>query len=81
MGVKYLWGIIDPICREKPVSELFGKRLAIDTSCWVVSDHQILPSHIAKPHLRYLNIDKFSNQQPDINHFSIKGISFSELLL
>ena len=52
MGVKYLWGIIDPICVEKSCSELFGKRVAIDLACWVVSDNQILPAHIAKPHLR-----------------------------
>lgn len=52
MGVKYLWSIIEPICKEKPVNELFGKRLAIDTSCWVVSDNQQLPGHIVKPHLR-----------------------------
>lgn len=32
MGVKYLWSVIEPSCKEKPVGELFGKRLAIDTS-------------------------------------------------
>lgn len=79
MGVKHLWGIIEPICREKPVSELFGKRLAIDTSCWVVSDHQILPSHIAKPHLRYFTFVKFITQLQNSKLHSILGISSSEL--
>ncbi|KAK4021153.1 flap endonuclease GEN homolog 1 [Daphnia magna] len=54
MGVKYLWSIVEPVCKEKPVAELFGKRLAIDTACWVVRDNQVLPSHIPKPHLRNL---------------------------
>jgi hypothetical protein len=35
----------------------FGKKVAIDLACWVVTDNQMLPGHIPKPHLRYfLNI-------------------------
>ena len=51
MGVKYLWGVVEPTCNEKSVAELYGKKLAIDMSCWVC-DSQGLPGHIAKPHLR-----------------------------
>ncbi len=52
MGVKYLWGVIEPTCQEKSVAELYSKKVAIDLACWVVTDNQVLPAHIAKPHLR-----------------------------
>ncbi len=35
MGVKELWALLSPIKQELPLSELRGKTVAVDLSCWI----------------------------------------------
>ncbi|KAH8320218.1 hypothetical protein KR067_003589 [Drosophila pandora] len=53
MGVKELWTVLTPHCERKPISELRGKKVAIDLAGWVceslnVVDYFVHPRHHLK---------------------------------
>ncbi|KAH8270024.1 hypothetical protein KR018_002595 [Drosophila ironensis] len=53
MGVKELWSVLTPHCERKPISELRGKKVAIDLAGWVceslnVVDYFVHPRHHLK---------------------------------
>lgn len=54
MGVKHLWGIIQPAGKKEALESLRGKTLCVDLSTWICQAEETLPlKHaIAKPYLR-----------------------------
>ena len=53
MGVKDLWPILSSVQCHKPLTELRGKRIAIDLAIWVCEVQAVRMAGVHKPHLRY----------------------------
>ena len=56
MGVNRLWNILEPVRKEKKLSELRNKTLCVDLSCWICEAQCAngLKQNVSKPHLRNL---------------------------
>ena len=74
MGVKDLWAIIQPTGVVEPVTNLSGKVVAIDLSCWICDSQQAkMGGSVVRPHLRCVSLI-FVN-------FVTLGLAFVSILL
>lgn len=58
MGVTGLWNIVTPLSKVLTLSELQGKTIAVDLSCWIVDSQNVAPTDgCPKRYLRYQRIN------------------------
>lgn len=55
MGVKDLWGILNPTCERKPIWELQGKTIAVDLSAWIC-DSSTVAEHSSQRNMYLRNL-------------------------
>lgn len=53
MGIRHLWGVLEPYADRKPLSDLNGKVVCVDLAGWVcesmnITDYQIQPKMYLK---------------------------------
>jgi hypothetical protein len=54
MGVKYLWSILEPACKQGSYDDLAGKTAAVDLSIWIIECRSVPTTiHRNSLHLRY----------------------------
>ena len=54
MGVKHLWSILEPACKQGSYDDLAGKTAAVDLSIWIIECRSIsTTNHRNSLHLRY----------------------------
>ena len=54
MGVKHLWSILEPACKQGSYDNLAGKTAAIDLSIWIIECRSVsTTTHRNSFHLRY----------------------------
>lgn len=65
MGVKHLWSILEPACKQGSYDDLAGKTAAVDLSIWIIESRSVsTTNHRNSLHLRYTNsfiCSEFSN--------------------
>ncbi|CAF1008199.1 unnamed protein product [Rotaria sordida] len=54
MGVKYLWSILEPACKQGSYDDLAGKTAAVDLSIWIIECRSVSTNHRNSLHLRTL---------------------------
>lgn len=55
MGVKHLWSILEPACKQGSFENLAGKTAAVDLSIWIIECRSVsTTNHRNSLHLRYL---------------------------
>ncbi len=55
MGVKHLWSILEPACKQGSYDDLAGKTAAVDLSIWIIECRSVsTTNHRNSLHLRYL---------------------------
>ena len=55
MGVKHLWSILEPACKQGSYDNLAGKTAAVDLSIWIIECRSVSnPNHRNSLHLRTL---------------------------
>ncbi|CAF4027992.1 unnamed protein product [Rotaria magnacalcarata] len=55
MGVKHLWSILEPACKQGSYEDLSGKTAAVDLSIWIIESRSVSTSnHRNSLHLRTL---------------------------
>jgi hypothetical protein len=54
MGVKHLWSILEPACKQGSYDDLAGKTAAVDLSIWIIECRSVpTTNHRNSLHLRY----------------------------
>jgi len=54
MGVKHLWSILEPACKQGSYENLAGKTAAVDLSIWIIECRSVPTTiHRNSLHLRY----------------------------
>ncbi len=54
MGVKHLWSILEPACKQGSYEDLAGKTAAVDLSIWIIECRSVpTTNHRNSLHLRY----------------------------
>ncbi|CAF4465129.1 unnamed protein product [Rotaria sp. Silwood2] len=54
MGVKYLWSILEPACKQGSYDDLAGKTAAVDLSIWIIECRSVSTNHRNSLHLSIL---------------------------
>jgi hypothetical protein len=57
MGVKHLWSILEPACKQGSYDDLAGKTAAVDLSIWIIECRSVSTTTTNRRnslHLRYL---------------------------
>ncbi|CAF2748733.1 unnamed protein product [Rotaria sp. Silwood2] len=54
MGVKYLWSILEPACKQGSYDDLAGKTAAVDLSIWIIECRSVSTNHRNSLHLSLL---------------------------
>ncbi len=63
MGVKHLWSILEPACKQGSYDDLAGKTAAVDLSIWIIECRSVpTTNHRNSLHLRYF-ISKQGNKK------------------
>lgn len=53
MGVKHLWSILEPACKQGSYDDLAGKTAAVDLSIWIIECRSVsTANHRNSLHLR-----------------------------